>query len=250
MESETMAHIRLHVQQADGRLPMVCMRCGEPATVVKTKMMSYYPRWLILLVLGGLPGLIVLAVLALALRKRARLQTPLCDQHQGHWTIRLAIGWAAAVGFVVAAIATVGAFIMLENAGPRNADVFAPFVCIGGMFVFLGLLILIVIVHSTSIRPDEITRTHILLNGVSDAFVTAVEEAEIERRVRLRRWEYEDEADRAPRRRASDVDESLPQKAASVDASEEDRPRPAPPAEAFEAENDKDDKKGPPAKEP
>jgi hypothetical protein len=87
-----MAHIRLHVQQANGRLPMVCIRCGEPATVVRTKTMSYYPRWLIFLVLGGLPGLLLIVVLALGLRKRARLQTPLCDRHQNHWTIRLAIG--------------------------------------------------------------------------------------------------------------------------------------------------------------
>jgi hypothetical protein len=104
--------------------------------------------------------------------------------------------------------------------------------------------------HNTSIRPDEITYTHILLNGVSDAFVTAVEEAEIERRVRLRKWEYEDEAERAPRRRTSDVDDSLPQKPASSDAFEEDRPRHAPPGEAFEAENNTDKQKGPPAKEP
>ena len=98
-----MAHIRLHVQQADGRLPMVCMRCGEPANVVKTKKLSYYPRWLILLVLGGVPGLLLLVILALVLRKRATLQTPLCDRHQGHWTIRLAIGWAAAVTVIVTA---------------------------------------------------------------------------------------------------------------------------------------------------
>jgi hypothetical protein len=126
----------------------------------------------------------------------------------------------------------------------------APFLCLGALSVFIGLLIVVAILHNTSIRPDEITGTHILLNGVSEAFVTAVEEAEIERRVRLRQWEYEDEAERAPRRRASDVDVSLPQKPASSDAFEEDRPRHVPPGEAFEAESNKDDQKGPPTKEP
>ena len=245
-----MAHIRLHVQQADGRLPMVCMRCGEPATVVKTKKLSYYPRWLILLVLVGLPGLVLLVVLALVLRRRATLQTPLCDRHKNHWTTRLAIGWAAAAVVIVTAIAFVVAIIMLDKAGPRNADIFGPFLCLGAMFVFIGLLVLLAILHNTSIRPDEITYTHILLNGVSDAFVTAVEEAEIERRVRLRQWEYEDEAERSPRRRTSDVDVALPEKPASSDAFEEDRPRPAPPREAFEAESNEDDQKGPPTKEP
>src|SRR5437763_4524985 len=92
-----MAHIRLHVQQADGKLPMICMRCGEPATVVKTKKMSWYPRWMILLVFAGAPGIIILVILALILRKRAQLEAPLCDQHQGHWTTRLVITWTATI---------------------------------------------------------------------------------------------------------------------------------------------------------
>jgi hypothetical protein len=229
-----MAHIRLHVKQADGGLPMVCMRCGEPATVVKTKKMSYYPRGLLLLVLAGAPGLIILVVLALVLRKRARLQAPLCDQHQSHWPIRLAISWAAAIAAILFGVATVVLLILLENAGPRQGDVFSPFLCFGGLVVFIGLLILLAVVQNTAIRPDEITATHILLNGVADAFVTAVEEAEIERRVRLRQWEYEDEAERPLRRHAGDDEESRPRRPPSSDAFEEDRPRPAPPNDAFE----------------
>jgi hypothetical protein len=244
-----MAHIRLHVQQADGGLPMVCMRCGEPATIVKTKKMSYYPRWLLVFVLAGAPGIVILVILALILRKRATLQAPLCDRHQGHWTIRTAISWTAAIAVVLVGIASVVLLILLEeNAGPRNADIFALFLCVGGVIVFVGLLILLAILQNTAIRPDDITRTHILLNGVSDAFVTAVEEAEIERRVRLRQWEVEDEADRAPRRYTGD-DEPPLRRPPSTDAFEEGPPRPAPQSDAFKGEQYEESPKRPP-KEP
>ena len=225
-----MAHIRLHVKQADGGLPMICMRCGEPATVVKTKKMAYYPRWLLVFVVSGLPGIILLGILALILMKRAQLQAPLCERHQNHWTIRLAISWAAAVAVVVLAIAGVVLLVILDRPGPGPGDILFPVLCSGGLFLFVGLMILLAIVQRTSITPDEITGTHILLNGVSEAFVTAVEEAEIERRVRLRQWEYEDEdeAERAPRKRARDDEAFTRRRPSSSDAFEEDRPRPAP----------------------
>ncbi len=87
--------------------------------------------------------------------------------------------------------------------------------------------------YNTSIRPDEITRTHMLLNGVSEAFVDAVEEAEIERRVRLRQWQEADEAERPRRVLADDVD-AVPPKRASSDGFAEDRPRRTRPSDAIE----------------
>ncbi len=72
-----------------------------------------------------------------------------------------------------------------------------------------------------------------LLRGVSEAFVDAVEEAEIERRVRLRQWQEEDAAER-PRRVAADDGGAVPPGRASSDAFEEDRPRRARPSDAIE----------------
>src|ERR1700694_4899195 len=37
VRSRPMPQIRLHKDEADGGLPMVCMRCGEPATVTRTR---------------------------------------------------------------------------------------------------------------------------------------------------------------------------------------------------------------------
>jgi hypothetical protein len=233
-----MAHIRLHVQQADGHLPMVCMRCGAPATVVRTKKLSWYPRWIVLVavLLCGLPGMIVALVLYLALRKTARLQAPLCEEHQGHWSTRLIIN---SVAGVLAAVLGSGGFIayivVASGNRPRfpDAELLEPLLCLGSIAIFVLWVIIAAVLYNSSIRPDEITATHILLNGVSEAFVDAVEEAEIERRVRLRQMQIEETQDRPYRVLAEDTDAGPPRPATS-DAFEEDRRRRAPPPGAFE----------------
>jgi hypothetical protein len=233
-----MAHMRLHIQQADGHLPMVCMRCGAPATVVKTKKMSWYPRWIIVFLLLGLIGIVISGILALVLRKRARLQAPFCEHHQGHWTMRTVIAWVATILANAIAVGSIASFIALENARPRQpaADILLPWLCVGSIGIFVVWLLVIAILQNTAIRPEEITRTHILLNGVSEEFVNAVEEAEIERRVRLRQWEYEDEAEEMPHRPAVDKSGTSDRPPSSDAFEEKARRRSAPPPpDAFEA---------------
>jgi hypothetical protein len=226
-----MAHIRLHVQQADGHLPMICMRCGAPATGVKSKKMAWYPRAIVLLVLLSLPGVVLLVILGLILTRRARLQAPFCDRHQGHWLIRTTIMWTATAVLIAVGIGVIA--LMVSVTGRRELeDAVFPFACFGSVALMIGWLILLAVLAHTAIRPDEITRTHMLLNGVSEEFVQAVEEAEIERRVRLRQWQVEDEAAGPV---AHDDKRPPPRKPSVTDAIEEPRPpRPAPPPDAFE----------------
>jgi hypothetical protein len=237
-----MAHIRMHVDQANGELPMVCMRCGDPASVVKSKKLSWYPRWILVLILLGVPGLVIMVILALALRKSAWLQAPLCERHQGHWNMRGAVTWIGTILVVLICAGALFAFIALERRPrPGSADL-SPLLCIGSLALFVVWLIVLAVMQSTQIRPDEITSTHILLNGVSDEFVQAVEDAEIERRVRLRQMQVEDEEERETRRprsaRRYDDETDVPPRprGPASEGIEEDRPaRPAPPSDAFEA---------------
>src|SRR5208283_1344571 len=89
----TMAQIRLHVYQADGYLPAVCMCCGRPATTTKTKRMSWHPQW------GG-------GLAALIMTKYATLQAPFCDEHKGHWFKRALLLWGSFFGFGLIAVGT------------------------------------------------------------------------------------------------------------------------------------------------
>jgi hypothetical protein len=211
-----MAYLRLHIQQADGHLPMVCMRCGEPATVIKVKKLSVFPRWIFWLIVVHL---FLFVIVALIMTRRARLQAPLCDSHQGHWTIRQALQLVSLIGLVIFGICLVIFFMTVQ---PQQAGDLIAVAFIGGFVLLTAWLILVAIVQSSAIRAVEITKTHMLLAGVSDGFVLAVEEAEIERRVRLRQWDNED-TEPAPRIRHS------------PEEIQEDFPRlPGPPPDAFQ----------------
>src|SRR5258708_14518335 len=61
--SGSMPQIRLDREDADGRLPMVCMRCGEPATVTRTRNMSWCPPWVGVLFLAGLIPYVIVAII-------------------------------------------------------------------------------------------------------------------------------------------------------------------------------------------
>lgn len=81
-----MANIRLHVYQADGYWPAVCMCCGRKATVAAVRRMSWCPRWV-----GG--------VMAIILTRHATVQAPFCDAHKGHWFRRAVLVWSSFVLF-------------------------------------------------------------------------------------------------------------------------------------------------------
>ena len=187
-----MAQIRLRLREADGGLPMVCMCCGEPATVLKTKKMQWCPPWVGVLILASpLPYVIVAAILT----KRARVQGPFCDQHKGHWLHRtLAIWLSLLLLGGIGLVALIGA-----AASPRHVqDSIFPFVCIGSVVLFVVWVIIVAIAQGTAIKPAEITDHEISLIRVSDAFADAVRDSD------RRGDRYSDRyGDREPRGRRS-----------------------------------------------
>jgi hypothetical protein len=197
-----MAEIRLDLDEADGRLPDVCMCCGDASTTLKTKSMSWCPPWVgVLIVAGALPYVIV----AMIMTKRARVQVPLCDRHHGHWLYRHLIVWGL-FGFLLLLSAAAGLIVAILPG--RHQDTIGPFACIAGLVFFVGWLIVLIVAQSTAIRPKEITQDEIVLQGVSDAFVEAVQTADEERRARRKKkrarvieQDDDDEAFEAPKPR-------------------------------------------------
>lgn len=191
-----MAEIRVHLRDADGGLPEVCMRCGEPSTVVKSRKMQWCPPWVgVLLFAGALPYVIAAAILT----KRTRVQVPLCDGHKGHWLWRNVIIWVSFFGIGFVAMISLIALAATQN---RIQEQIFPFVCVGNIFLLLIWLAIVIGCQATAIRPKEITDTHIVLNGVSPAFADEVD-ANLRRRARKRRDaraydEDEDEDDEPP----------------------------------------------------
>jgi hypothetical protein len=152
--------------------------------------------------------LLIFGIVALIATRRARIQAPFCEEHKRHWLFRQILLGVSLIGIVLYGVSLVVFFL---NAPPRNADLFGPFILVGSVALVIGWLIGFTILQNTGIRAAEITKTHILLAGVSEAFVQAVEEAEIERRVRLRRWELEDTEPAPPMRHSPEnIQEDFP----------------------------------------
>jgi hypothetical protein len=183
---------KVYLRSYDGReivdLPPVCMACGAPATVRKSKQFSWQPPWVGVLILAGLlPYLIV----SLVLTKRQRVETPLCDRHASYWwlfptLLTLSIFAILGLGFV--------AFIALNAAaqnGPRNSDV-SGLACLGTIGAFLAWLIVAVILQNMRIRPREITDRHIELIKVSEAFADAVDAEDLRERREFGREDFDD----------------------------------------------------------
>jgi hypothetical protein len=61
-------------------LPLICVRCGQPATGGRLlKKFYWHERWIFLLLI---PGIIWYVIAALLIRKRMDLAVPLCAEHR------------------------------------------------------------------------------------------------------------------------------------------------------------------------
>jgi hypothetical protein len=88
---------KILVVPSDARLPAACVKCGSPASRFVTKTFSWHNPWLYLLIL---PGLIFYAIVALVVRKKARIDVPFCQAHLS-WRTRMNIAGAVLlIGFV------------------------------------------------------------------------------------------------------------------------------------------------------
>jgi hypothetical protein len=192
-----MPEIRMRLREADGHLPAVCMCCGAPASTTKVKKMRWCPPWVGVLILAGLLPYVIVAVI---LTKRATVQAPLCEPHQGHWLNRLLLIWGSF--FLFGLVGLAGIIFAVNLPLPDRENAF-PFVCIGTIILLVIWLVIVIVCQNTVIRPREITDAEITLTGVCDAFVNAVEDAREERwarkRDRPRRWDEQDEDEPRPR---------------------------------------------------
>jgi hypothetical protein len=165
-----MPQVRLDLREADGRLPPVCMCCGAPATVFKTKKMYFWPRWTLFLIILH-PFLFWLA--AFIFSKKARVRAPFCDRHQRHWLDRRLLSWGSGASLGLVGCGAFAFLAMHEShvPGPEVA-------CFGGLCLLVVWLIVVVIVRSTEIQPVVITKSEVVLKGVAEEFVEAIQEAD------------------------------------------------------------------------
>jgi hypothetical protein len=171
--------------------------------------MRWHPSWVIVLILVHV---LIYAIVASILTRRATVNVPLCDAHKGHFFKRSLLTWGSF--FIFLAIGA-GAIIIGLNLDRQLSDKLMPFICTFSCILGVTWLIIIIACHYTAVRCSEITDTEIALTGVAAEFVDAVGEEErdrVARRMARRRerdrWRDEEEDDDPPpRRRRSEPDE-------------------------------------------
>jgi hypothetical protein len=214
-----MAKLRLDERDCRrDRLPRVCMVCGGDADKYLRKKFAWEPPWIYVLVLLGLIGILIAAILLSVLRKTMVVYCPMCSRHQSHWVRKAVWSWGLLAVWLFGLVALIG--VGSELKGDSHVG---PFV-LGGILYTLVLFVVIGLISTRGVRPKEITDYEIVLTGLHDEFVEAAEEdLGLDRPVRHRRRRNEDEEkdrlkhrdpgfevvedDDGPRRRRDDEEE-------------------------------------------
>lgn len=194
-----MAKIRVYKDEADGdEFPRMCVKCGADADLDVRQKFSWYPQWVIVIVLAS--PLIALIV-AMILTKRMTVTLPVCHRHRNHWLNRQLFVWLGLLFWVVYLIAAIAVADQL----PKDTT---PVLIGTGIFGFLGWLVAAVVFHNSGVKPREITDKYIELIKVNPAFADEWDETHpppkpLRRRPPPRRYE-DDEYDDRPRRQGAD----------------------------------------------
>ena len=136
------------------RLPSRCVKCNAPATYRLWRKFSWHTPWLFLMVI--FPGLLFYAIVALIVRKTAKVELPLCDVHKSRRSKGIAIGW-------VVSLAGIGLFFVAVQSGLPDELV--------GVLGLIGLVLLLAgliygLVRSQTVVAQKIDATHVWLKKV------------------------------------------------------------------------------------
>jgi rhomboid protease GluP len=157
------------IRTETGQLPMVCMRCGQRATTIETKVFST----------NSFPSFRQATRSNYALPfgagfLEATVQAPFCDEHKNHWAWRSRAMKLSLAGSLITVVVLAVAMILLGSAGHPNL---AGLPCVGMAVIGFGWLIFVVTMETTAIRPKRIGEKTVTLTGVSEDFITAYRES-------------------------------------------------------------------------
>jgi hypothetical protein len=153
-------------------LPMLCIRCGRPASVVQKHTFFWT---------GDAYGWRT-AILRLLQIKWLTVAVPLCGQHQNLWRMR-AVRFVIAIGSLVTCVAWLGVLgltVPREPGRPVQPDNewgwLIALLTVGLFVALVYLLIQLLGWRHNTIRAVEIKGNRIVLSGVADEFIDALEQ--------------------------------------------------------------------------
>jgi hypothetical protein len=142
------------------RLPGRCVKCNAPATYLLRRSLSWHPQALYLMIF--FPGLLFYVIVALIVRKTAKVGLPLCEEHRAGRSKGILVAWIIALGGI--AVCFVPAFV-------ENLPV----------LILVGLLIVVAgmvygSLQSQVVAPRKIDKTHVWLSKVGRLYLASLPE--------------------------------------------------------------------------
>lgn len=140
------------------RLPDICFKCGDPAcTRIKRKLQWHHPAFYLFILLN----LLIYAIVAMCVSKKAEVEVPLCAKHKARRKMVIGIGWAG-VGVLVLSI-VIGVAISPKGGG------LIPL----GFLVFVACLVCVGIINTAG-RSARISDKLVWLKGAGPTFLAAL----------------------------------------------------------------------------
>lgn len=162
-----MACVKIRFSEADN-LPHVCVYCGKPASMEKSKKYSKRPSWVSIFFFIGLFlwlfALLWVVLLFLAGTSKT-LMMPVCDRHAncGKWSMRIFL-----TGLAVFAIGVMAGVLLHET----NKNL-AENILIGGTLAFILAGLFAAFTADSQISALAIDDRSVTLKGVSKEFAAA-----------------------------------------------------------------------------
>jgi hypothetical protein len=152
----------LLVLQKGASLPNRCVLCNQPASVQFLKKMHWHQPWVYLMIL---PGILIYAIVAAIVRKRADVALPLCAEHEGRRKR------AATTGYLLVVCGLVSMFGGCPFID-KNNDIFTILLGLGGLALLIGLIV--VSVGANFVVPKKIDDYYVWLKKVSASYLAAL----------------------------------------------------------------------------
>jgi hypothetical protein len=172
-EVPTRVDVRLSLAEATrGDVPMVCMRCGAPAIVLRTKTFISAGKLKntllvpIVVITWSFGGELITKIL---LENRVKVRMPFCAMHRSYWRRRSQIAWG---GFCLAALLIASGIVIAVACQP--ADPLRDFI---GWAILAGIGLAFVwsfvssIIGDLSIRAIDINHNSICLDRIDPQFI-------------------------------------------------------------------------------
>ncbi|HKD55205.1 MAG TPA: hypothetical protein VKB72_13400 [Steroidobacteraceae bacterium] len=141
----------------DASLPHRCVKCNEPATEpTKSRKVYWHSPWVYLLILFNV---LIYAVVAVIVRKKAVIAPGLCSTHKTRRRTGIAIAWT---------LLLVGVALLFTGIGQRN-----PGASFGGMLLILGAAVVSTAV-TRILRAKRIDARYVRLTGCGTAFLDSM----------------------------------------------------------------------------